>query len=74
MEQTGFPASIVDSRRLTFAPLPNHQLQTVAAYCGYDLSHHHALAEAEACAWIRESCYSLPEAISSASAGLLVVI
>jgi len=33
--------------------IPNHQLQTVAAYCGYYLSkHHHALADAEACAAI----------------------
>ncbi len=33
--------------------LPNHQLQTVAAYCGYDLTqHHNALADAEACAAI----------------------
>jgi DNA polymerase-3 subunit epsilon len=33
--------------------LPNFQLQTVAAYCGYDLrNHHHALADAEACAMI----------------------
>lgn len=33
--------------------LPNHQLQTVARYCGYDLTnHHHALADAEACAVI----------------------
>ena len=33
--------------------LPNHQLQTVAAACGYDLvNHHHALADAEACAVI----------------------
>ena len=33
--------------------LGNHQLQTVAAACGYDLTkHHHALADAEACAWI----------------------
>lgn len=33
--------------------LANHQLQTVAAECGYDLSqHHHALADAEACAAI----------------------
>jgi len=33
--------------------LPNHQLQTVAAACGYQLvNHHHALADAEACAWI----------------------
>lgn len=33
--------------------LVNHQLQTVAAACGYDLtSHHNALADAEACAHI----------------------
>ena len=33
--------------------LKNHQLQTVAAACGYLLeNHHHALADAEACAWI----------------------
>jgi DNA polymerase-3 subunit epsilon len=33
--------------------LPNHQLHTVAAYCGFDLTnHHHALADAEACAVI----------------------
>lgn len=33
--------------------LPNHQLQTVAAACGFALTNHHnALADAEACAWI----------------------
>ena len=33
--------------------LPNHQLHTVAAACGFMLeNHHHALADAEACAWI----------------------
>ena len=33
--------------------LPNHQLPTVAAYCGFDLTNHHnALADAEACAHI----------------------
>lgn len=33
--------------------LANHQLHTVAAACGYHLQHHHhALADAEACAWI----------------------
>ena len=33
--------------------LENHQLHTVAAACGYNLEHHHhALADAEACAWI----------------------
>ncbi len=41
------------SRRLLGGKLPNHQLQTVAAYCGYDLTkHHHAMADAEACAAI----------------------
>lgn len=41
------------SRRKFGKELPNHQLQTVAAHCGYDLTHHHhALADAEACAWI----------------------
>lgn len=40
------------SRRV-FPQLPNHQLQTVAAVCGYQLTdHHHALADAEACAAI----------------------
>ena len=39
--------------RQAFRYLPNHQLQTVAAACGYHLAnHHHALADAEACAWI----------------------
>ena len=33
--------------------LPNHKLDTVAAYCGFDsFNHHHALADAEACAFI----------------------
>ena len=41
------------SRRQLGKLLPNHQLHTVAAYCGYDLTHHHhALADAEACAMI----------------------
>ena len=32
---------------------PDHQLHTVAAACGFDMkNHHHALADAEACAWI----------------------
>ena len=39
--------------RCKFRHLPNHQLHTVAAQCGYILeNHHHALADAEACAWI----------------------
>ena len=41
------------SRAVLGNRLPNHQLQTVAQYCGYDLKHHHhALADAEACARI----------------------
>lgn len=41
------------SRRFFGKNLPNHQLHTVAAQCGYDLKdHHHALADAEACARI----------------------
>jgi DNA polymerase-3 subunit epsilon len=41
------------SRRLFGKTLSNHQLHTVAAHCGYDLQeHHHALADAEACAAI----------------------
>jgi len=33
--------------------LHNHKLHTVAAHCGFDLeNHHHALADAEACAAI----------------------
>ena len=39
--------------RRAFPHLPNHQLQTVAAACGLCMDrHHHALADAEACAWI----------------------
>ena len=39
--------------RRAFPKAPNHQLHTVAALCGYDLTnHHHALADAEACACI----------------------
>lgn len=39
--------------RRAFPTLPNHQLHTVSAACGYLLdNHHHALADAEACAWI----------------------
>ena len=47
-----FYDTLYASRR-TFRYLPNHQLHTVAAECGYYLeNHHHALADAEACAWI----------------------
>ena len=46
--------------RKFFPKLPNHQLQTVAAACGYALTnHHHALADARACAEI--ACVVFPE-------------
>ena len=48
-----FYDTLAASRRHFGCSLPNHQLQTVAAACGYDLTnHHHALADAEACAVI----------------------
>lgn len=48
-----FYDTLASSRRWFGQSLPNHQLQTVAAACGYDLkNHHHALADAEACAII----------------------
>ena len=48
-----FYDTLTASRREFGGELPNHQLHTVAAACGYDLQHHHhALADAEACAAI----------------------
>ena len=45
-----FYDTLAASRR-AFRYLPNHQLHTVAAECGYCLkNHHHALADAEATA------------------------
>lgn len=47
-----FLDTLAASRRLQ-PDLENHQLQTVAAACGFCMeNHHHALADAEACAWI----------------------
>ena len=46
-----FHCTLAASRR--YLKLPNHQLHTVSAACGYDLEHHHhALADAEVCAAI----------------------
>ena len=48
-----FYDTLAASRRHFGPALPNHQLQTVAAACGFCLErHHHALADAEACAAI----------------------
>lgn len=47
-----FYCTLAESRRQLHY-LPNHQLHTVAEDCGYILTnHHHALADAEACAVI----------------------
>ncbi|MDR1200691.1 MAG: 3'-5' exonuclease [Tannerellaceae bacterium] len=47
-----FHCTLQAARKL-FKNLPNHKLNTVATYCGYNLeNHHHALADAEACAMI----------------------
>lgn len=48
-----FYDTLAASRRYFGRSLPNHQLHTVAEACGYILeNHHHALADAEACASI----------------------
>ena len=48
-----FYDTLAASRSYFGHSLANHQLQTVAAACGYDLTrHHHALADAKACAVI----------------------
>ena len=48
-----FYCTCTASRRTFGRSLPNHKLDTVAARCGFDLKdHHHALADAEACAAI----------------------
>ena len=45
--------TLAASRRHVGRRLPDHQLHTVAAACGFDLTnHHHALADAQACAAI----------------------
>lgn len=48
-----FYCTLQASRRCPDLDIPNHQLHTVAAACGFNLeNHHHALADAEACAAI----------------------
>ena len=47
-----FLCTLRASRR-AFPQAPDHQLHTVSELCGFHLlHHHHALADAEACAWI----------------------
>lgn len=47
-----FYCTLMASRRV-FRNAPDHRLDTISGLCGYTLkNHHHALADAEACAWI----------------------
>ena len=47
-----FYCTCIASRK-AFPEAENHQLHTISELCGYHLeNHHHALADAEACAWI----------------------
>lgn len=55
--QMGYPDytffDTLQAARQVFPDAPNHQLHTISAMCGFDLyNHHHALADAEACARI----------------------
>ena len=48
-----FHCTLCASRKTFGKKLHSHSLSVVAAHCGYDLkNHHHALADAEACAAI----------------------
>ena len=48
-----FFCTCIASRRFFGKQLAHHDLETVSRRCGYDLrNHHHALADAGACAWI----------------------
>ena len=48
-----FHCTLQAARKIFGKGLPNHKLNTVSAHCGFILkNHHHALADAEACAHI----------------------
>ena len=48
-----FHCSLQMARKHLKGLIPNFQLHTVSSYCGFELrNHHHALADAEACAKI----------------------
>ena len=53
-----FYDTLTASREHFGKSLPNHQLHTVSAACGYELeNHHHALADAEACAAVKSNFF-----------------
>lgn len=53
-----FHCTLAASRK-KLRSLPSHKLHLVAAHCGFNLeNHHHALADAEACAYIALQLFS----------------
>ncbi len=53
-----FHCTLQMSRKKLKGLLPDYKLHTVSGYCGYKLiNHHHALADAEACAWIARTLW-----------------
>lgn len=56
--QNPFLCSLAQARKV-FPELPDHKLNTVSAHIGFNLTdHHHALADAEACAYIALRVFS----------------
>ena len=47
-----FYCTCIASRKVLGGVLANHRLNTVAGYYGFQFSHHHALEDARACAFI----------------------
>jgi len=53
-----FHCTLQMARKQLKGLLPDYKLHTVSSYCGYELiNHHHALADAEACAWIAQTLW-----------------
>jgi len=53
-----FHCTLQMSKKKLKGLLPNFQLHTVSRFCGFELmDHHHALADAEACAWIARQVF-----------------
>ena len=53
-----FHCTLQMSKKKLKGLLPNFQLHTVSRFCGFELmDHHHALADAEACAWIARQIF-----------------
>ncbi len=54
-----FYCTLKASRKILGSKLENHKLDTVASFLGFDLrNHHHALSDAQACAYIALKLFS----------------